>query len=381
MTDIKVGILGGGQLGKMILMETARWQLPISILDKDASMPARPFTANYYCGSFNNYDDVLAFGQDKDILTVEIEHVNTDALRALRDQGKKVFPDPDTLDLIKDKGLQKEFYLKHKLPTPPAHFFNTLEDLKKALSENVITYPFVQKSRSFGYDGKGVAIIRSESDHVKLLNTSSIVEPVVDIKHEIAVIIARDEKGNSTHYTPVEMVFNETANLLDVLICPARISNALQDACIELSYKIADTYGIVGLLAIELFIDQEHKIWINEVAPRPHNSGHHTIENTYCSQYEQHIRAITGIGLGDSSMHSPAVMFNILGEPGHTGKAQVISASSVLKTPNAFLHWYGKTDTKPYRKMGHCTILHDDIKQALEQVDEIRSQLKVTAIT
>lgn len=372
-----IGILGGGQLGKMMSMAAASWDSHIHFMDKSKDAPAYKSTSNFKEGDYTTYQDVYNFGKNKDVLSIEIEHVDTDAIRACALLGVKTYPDPDTLDLIKDKWLQSEFYQKHEFNVPKSRLFNNKKEVIEAIDNDSLAFPFVQKSRTFGYDGKGIAIINSDKELSKLLDAPSIVQRKIKIKKEIAVIIARTHNGKSTHYEPVEMVFDPIANLLDILVCPAQINTVLRQSAIDIAYDIADKMGIVGLLAVEFFIDDDDNLWVNEVAPRPHNSGHHTIENTQTSQYQQLIRILSGYPLGNTDMTSPAVMVNLLGEKGYTGKTIVEGIDELLSYENVYVHIYGKKMTKPNRKMGHFTILNQDLEKGIALAHKLKNKIRI----
>lgn len=373
----RIGILGGGQLGKMLTLAAANWHLPIYILEKSNQFSAGRLATRFVQGDFTNYEDVYFFGKNTDILTIEIEHVNTEALHQLVREGVIVHPSPDKLDIIKDKGLQKQFYKKYNLPTSEFQLFDSAAAVQQAIDNQQLNYPFVQKSRTAGYDGKGVAIIHSEKD--QLLQTACVIEPLVDIEKEIAVIVARNPDGEIEAFPPVEMLFHPTANLVEFLACPARISEKQAQMAVELARKTIETYDICGLLAVELFLTKSGDYLINEVAPRPHNSGHHTIDSCYTSQFEQHIRAITNLPLGSTRMTSPAVMLNLLGEPDHTGVADYVGLKECLDIEGVYVHLYGKSTTKPFRKMGHITIVNDDLDKAIEVAAKVKKTLKVMA--
>ncbi|MEM9888392.1 MAG: 5-(carboxyamino)imidazole ribonucleotide synthase [Bacteroidota bacterium] len=373
----RIGILGGGQLGKMLTLAAANWHAPIYILEKSNRYSAGRLATRFVQGDFKDYEDVYFFGKHTDILTIEIEHVNTAALHQLVKEGVIVHPAPDKLDIIKDKGLQKQFYAHHALPTSSFQLFEDAAAIQNAIDNQQLRYPFVQKSRTAGYDGKGVAVIRSKDD--PLMKTASLVEPLVDIDKEIAVIVARNPNGQIEAFPPVEMLFHPTANLVEFLACPARISEAVVMAAIQLAKQTIQTYDICGLLAVEMFLTKSGELLINEVAPRPHNSGHHTIDSCYTSQFEQHIRAITNLPLGSTKLTSPAVMLNLLGEAAHTGKTDYLGLKECLSMEGVYVHLYGKATTRPFRKMGHVTIVNEDMEKAIEIAGEVKKRLKVVA--
>ncbi|AEE53892.1 5-(carboxyamino)imidazole ribonucleotide synthase [Haliscomenobacter hydrossis] len=379
-SDFKVGILGGGQLGKMLGLAAANWHLPLYFLDDSRNFPAGGVAEEFVEGNFNNYEDVLAFGADKDVLSIEIEHVNTRALETLQAKGVTVHPHPEALDLIKDKGLQKLFYQEHGLPSAPFELFEDENAVRHAVQTGKWQYPFVQKSRTAGYDGKGVAIIRNESDlQHKLLPGSCLLEARVDIQKELAVIVARNADGEIAAFPVVEMDFNPEANLVEFLICPARIDAAIEKAAIELSKRCIETFGICGLLAVELFLTPDQQILINEVAPRPHNSGHHTIDSCYTSQFEQHLRGILNLPLGSTAMKCPSVMVNLLGAEGFSGPTRYFGLEDCLALPGVKLHFYGKSTTKPFRKMGHATVLAENIDEAVRIAKLVQQKLSIQA--
>lgn len=378
MSFPKLGILGGGQLGKMLCQAASCWELPIYALDTSIEFPAGPYAKGFQEGSFKNYDDVLGFGRQMDILTIEIEHVNTDALRQLQAEGKVVHPDPAALDIIKDKGLQKEFYKKHAIPTSPFQLFTDKNAVLNAIKSGDLTIPFVQKSRTAGYDGKGVAVIKTDADlSEKLLDGPCIIEDLVEMEKEIAVVVAQNEQGEIRTFDPVEMEFNPVANLVEFLICPSNITKAQAQTCTNLAQKVIKAFNICGLLAVELFLDKKGNILVNEVAPRPHNSGHHTIDSAVTSQYEQHLRGVLNLPLGSTKMTSPSVMVNLLGAAGYTGKAYYEGLAACLAIEGVKIHIYGKEITKPFRKMGHATIIADTVEEAKEKARKVQATLVI----
>ncbi len=381
MTDFKLGILGGGQLGKMLALAAGNWDLPIWSLDTSSTFPAAPFSTKFIEGNFKDYDDVYNFGKQVDVLTIEIEHVNTDALLQLEKEGVKVHPSPAKLNIIKDKGLQKQFYVEQNLPTSEFTLYAGAEEMRAAVKDGTLKLPFVQKSRGGGYDGKGVAVIKNEQDLAeKLMPVPSMVEPLVDIEKELAVVVARNENGEVRAFPTVEMEFNQVVNLVEYLICPANISQEIEDKALDIAMKTIAAYDICGLLAVELFLTKNGEILINEVAPRPHNSGHHTIDSCYTSQFQQHLRAVLNWPLGETKMKTPSVMVNLLGAEAYTGDAHYAGLAEVMALPGVNLHLYGKTLTKPYRKMGHATILAEDTAQAKVVAKEVQKRLVIRTV-
>lgn len=376
----KVGVLGGGQLGKMLALAAGNWHLPMYFLDESSGFPAGPFAADFTEGSFKDYDAVYNFGKKVDVLTIEIEHVNTDALLQLEKEGLTVHPKPSALNIIKDKGLQKQFYQANQLPTSDFQLFDSEKDVLQAIEKQAITFPFVQKTRTAGYDGRGVSIIRSEADlKTKLLPDACLVEELIDFEKELAVIVARNESGEVVAFPTVEMDFNAEANLVEFLVCPAQIEPRLAQEAEALAKKVIEAYDICGLLAVELFLTKDHQLLINEVAPRPHNSGHHTIDSCYTSQFEQHLRSILNLPLGSTKIKSPSVMVNLLGEPGYTGDVFYKGLNECLAIEGVNVHLYGKATTKPFRKMGHVTVLGETVEEAKEKARKVQQRLKVVS--
>ena len=373
----KLGILGGGQLGKMLSIAAGPWHYPIYMLDESSTFPAGPYSMGFTEGSFKDYEAVLAFGRQMDVVSIEIEHVNTVALEQLEKEGIKVHPRSGALNIIKDKGLQKQFYTQHNIPTSSYQLFDSEAELREAISSGQLSFPFVQKSRTAGYDGKGVAVLKNEADLGKILPGASLIEELVAIEKELSVIAARNERGEIATFPLVEMEFNEQANLVEFLLCPARVSDAVAQEADLLARKVIEAFDLCGLLAVELFWTKDGQILVNEVAPRPHNSGHHTIESCLTSQFQQHLRAVLNLPLGDTTATSPAVMLNLLGEPGHTGPAQYEGFEDCLAIDGVFIHLYGKEITKPFRKMGHITILGASAEDAIRKAMKVKELLKV----
>ncbi len=373
--QFKLGILGGGQLGRMLLQEAIDLDVRMSFLDSDPKAPCHAIGHDFHNGAFNDYDAVMSFGKDKDLLTIEIEHVNTDALDELQKQGVLVYPQPDVIRMIQDKGLQKQFYAKHKLPTAG---FSLAENAAEIRSTNP-NLPFVQKLRKGGYDGRGVQVIRSESDFEKLFDAPSVLENLVDFEQEISVITARNASGEIKCFPAVGMEFNPEANLVEFLYAPADLSSELEKEAQALATRLTEALGIVGLLAVEMFVTKDAELLINEMAPRPHNSGHHTIEANTTSQYAQHLRAILDLPLGETSLRQPAVMLNLLGAKHHTGDVQYENLDLAMAIPGAYVHLYGKTTTKPFRKMGHVTVLADSLETAKSNAKKIQTLLRVVS--
>ncbi len=373
----RVGILGGGQLGKMLALAAGNWHLPIYALDKAQHFPAAPYCTRFVEGDFRCAEDVYTFGKHVDVLTIEIEHVAIEALLQLEAEGVAVHPRPAALAIIKDKGLQKQFWQEHSLPSAPFRLYKSGQTLRQAIAQGKEKFPVVQKARTEGYDGRGVAVLRSEADLTKILETACVVEDLVDIDKELAVIVARNTQGVCTAFPAVEMTFHPEANLVEFLLCPARIPLEVAQLAESLAIRAIQVLGVCGLLAVEMFWTRSGELLINEVAPRPHNSGHHTIDSCYTSQFEQHLRGILGLPLGSTQMKTPSVMLNLLGEPGYSGLAHYQGLQECLALPGVKVHLYGKAETKPYRKMGHVTVLGANLDVAMESARQVQHTLKV----
>lgn len=373
--DFKIGVLGGGQLGRMLLQEAPNLNLQICIMDKDPNAPASKMASEFVNEDILDYDAVLRFGQDKDVITVEIENVNIDALEELERQGKKVYPQPHVLRIIQDKGTQKQFYLEHQIPTAPFKLCDNMIEF----STRVHKFPIMQKLRIGGYDGRGVQVIKDEKDLYRAFDEPNIMEELIDFEKEISVIVARNESGEIKHFPVVECQFNPEAHLVEFLFAPAQISEAIEEEAIAIAQKTIEAFDMVGVLAVEMFVTKDGKVLVNESAPRPHNSGHHTIECNTTSQFEQHLRAILNLPLGSTKLIRPGVMINLLGGVGYQGTADYVHIHEALAIPGVYVHLYGKTETKPYRKMGHITAVGRDLKTAIAKAKEVQELVKVKA--
>ena len=374
-SDVRVGVLGGGQLGRMLVQSGINFNFRFKILDPDPEAPCSRIAHEFECGSLSDYDTVMAFGKDVDVLTVEIEKVNTDALEDLSKQGVKVFPQAHLLRMIQDKRIQKQFYQQHNIPT--SNFI--LIDNKAALAAHEDFLPAVQKLGKDGYDGRGVQILRTAADFEKGFDAPSLLEKLVDIQKELSIIIARNEKGEIETFPLVELVYHPEHNLVDYLLSPAEVPTKIEYKAKEIAIDLVEKMDFVGLLAVELFWDKNDNVLVNEIAPRPHNSGHHSIEGNYTSQYEQMLRAILNLPMGNTNIRQLSAMLNILGEDGHKGKAKYEGMMKVLSLDGVYIHLYGKTMTKPFRKMGHVTILGENKKDLLQKMDIVKNTLKVVA--
>lgn len=376
-SNFKLGILGGGQLGKMLLNETRKLDIYTCVLDNSSEAPCKIASNAFFQGDLMDYDTVLNFGKKVDVLTIEIENVNVDALEHLEKEGVKVFPSSNTLRIIQNKAKQKLFYIDHNLPTALFTRFAYKDEILTAVKHETLSFPFVWKSAQFGYDGTGVKVIRSHSDLNNLPNVECITEELVDFKKELAVIIARNEKGHVKVYPVVEMEFHLDANQVEYVICPATISKEIALKAELIALKTSAAYNHVGLLAVEMFLTKDDEILINEVAPRPHNSGHHTIESNYTSQFEQHLRAILNLPLGKTNSKVGGIMVNLVGAEGYEGDVVYKNIEQIMKMEGVTPHIYGKKQTRPFRKMGHVTIVHEDIAEARKIAEEVKKIIKV----
>ena len=376
-STFKLGILGGGQLGKMLLYDTRKFDIHTTVLDASNEAPCKIACNEFHLGDLMDYDVVYSFGKHVDVLTFEIENVNTDALEALEKEGVKVYPSSKTLRTIQNKAKQKLFYRDHEIPTADFSRFAYATEIIDAIHNGGLEFPFVWKSAQFGYDGNGVKIIRTEADLKELPNVECITEVLVPFKNELAVIVARNNHGEVASYPVVEMEFHPEANQVEYVICPARIDEKVAEKAIETALKVSEAFNHVGLLAVEMFQTKDDCILVNEVAPRPHNSGHHTIESSYTSQFEQHIRAILNLPLGKTDSKVGGIMVNLVGAEGHTGNVVYQNIEAIMKMPGVTPHIYGKKQTRPFRKMGHVTIVNEDLNEARKIAEEVKNTIKV----
>ncbi|MFH6771197.1 5-(carboxyamino)imidazole ribonucleotide synthase [Gaetbulibacter aestuarii] len=376
-SNFKLGILGGGQLGKMLLYNTRKFDIYTCVLEASEAAPCRIACDEFHLGDLLDYDAVYNFGKHVDVLTIEIENVNIEALADLEKEGVKVYPSSKTLRTIQNKAKQKLFYVDHNLPTAPFSRFAYLSEIKEAINHGGLKLPFVWKVAQFGYDGQGVKIVKSIEDLEGLPKGECIAEELVPFKNELAVIVARSAAGEVKSYPVVEMEFHPEANQVEYVICPARIPEAVAKKAQEVALKTSEAYNHVGLLAVEMFQTQNDEILINEVAPRPHNSGHQTIEASYTSQFEQHIRAILGLPLGKTDSKVGGVMVNLVGAEGYTGDVVYENIAEIMKMAGVTPHIYGKKQTRPFRKMGHVTIVNEDLNEARKIAEQVKGLIKV----
>ena len=373
ISDLKLGVLGGGQLGRMLIQEAINYNLNTLILDPDTNAPCKNIANYFECGSITDFDTVYNFGKKADIITIEIEKVNIEALDQLEKEGKQVYPQARVIRLIQDKGVQKQFFKENDIPTAPFQLVNTKEDILNS----DFAFPYILKQRRDGYDGKGVMKINNIAEVENAFDAPCLIEQLVDFEKEIAVIVARNPNGDVKTFPMVEMEFNAEANLVEFLISPSTYPESVQQRAETIAKKIASALNVTGLLAVEMFITRDGDILVNELAPRPHNSGHHTIEGNYVSQFDQHLRAIFNLPLGDTRSVSNAVMINLLGEKNHDGVAKYDGLEKIMAIEGVYVHLYGKKYTKPFRKMGHITVLDQNRDAAIEKANYIKNTLKV----
>ena len=374
-SDFKLGILGGGQLGKMMLFDTRKFDIQTYVLDPSNEAPCKIACNKFFQGNLMDFDTVYNFGKQVDVLTFEIELVNIDALEKLESEGIKVFPSPKTLRLIQNKGIQKDFYSNNTIPTAVYKRFENLESLK-AESQN-LKLPFVWKCTEFGYDGMGVKIIRTLSDLDNLPNVECISEEMIPFKNELSVIVCRNVSGEIKTYPVVEMEFHPEANQVEYVICPARIDDKVAEKARAIALNVSEKFNHVGLLAVEMFQTIDDEIIVNEVAPRPHNSGHHTIEASYTSQFENHIRAILDLPLGNTDSKVAGIMVNLVGAEGFSGDVVYENIETIMGWNGVTPHIYGKKETRPFRKMGHVTIVNENMVEARKIAENVKNTIKV----
>lgn len=376
-SNFKLGILGGGQLGRMLLTETQKLDIYTSILDPNKNAPCAAICNKFVVGNLLDFDAVYNFGKTVDLLTIEIENVNLDALDKLEGEGLTIYPKPKDLRIIQSKARQKNFYIDHKIPTAEFSHYAYLEELKHSIENNIIEFPFVWKAARFGYDGTGVKIVRNIEDLENLPAVECITEKLIPFKNELAVIVARNTDGEVKTYPVVEMEFHPEANQVEYVICPARIDDTVAKKAQEVALKVVSDLNFIGLLAVEMFQTENDEILVNEVAPRPHNSGHYSIESSYTNQFEQHLRAILNLPLGNTESKVAGIMVNLVGEEGFSGAVSYNNIVEILKIDGVTPHIYGKKETRPFRKMGHVTIVNSDISKAREIAQKVKETIRV----
>ena len=376
-SDFKLGILGGGQLGKMLLAETRKFDIHTYVIDPSKEAPSQFGATQFFIGDLMDFDAIYNFGKKVDLLTIEIENVNLDALDKLEEEGLAVFPSPKTLRLIQNKGKQKDFYVEKNIPTSKHLRFVGLDDLKNSLEKDELEFPFVWKCAQFGYDGNGVKVCRSSMDLTNLPDVECIAEDMIPFKNELAVIVVRSFSGEVKTYPVVEMEFHPEANQVEYVICPARIDLTIAQKAIDIALKVSESFNHVGLLAVEMFQTEDDEILVNEVAPRPHNSGHYSIEASYTSQFENHLRAILNLPLGNTSSKVAGIMVNLVGSAGFEGQVVYENIEKIMAIDGVTPHIYGKRQTRPFRKMGHVTIVNEDMVEARKIAEEVKNSIRV----
>lgn len=373
--NFKLGVLGGGQLGRMLIQSAIDFNLDVWILDPDENAPCKNIATQFFQGSLTDFDTVYNFGRQCDLVTIEIENVNTQALKKLQEEGVKVYPEPQVIELIQDKRAQKTFYKEHNIPTADFVLTENKEDVRKYIA----MLPAVHKLGKEGYDGRGVQKITTSQELDKAFEAPGLLEKLIDFEKELAVIVARNEKGEMKTFPVVELVFHPEHNLVEYLFAPANIGEQIASDADALAKEVIEKLGMTGLLAVEMFLTKEGKLLVNEIAPRTHNSGHHSIEANVTSQFEQHLRAILNMPLGSTATKVPAAMVNLLGEDGFTGLAKLEGLEETLSIEGVKVHLYGKKLTKPFRKMGHITIIDQDINALKKKVEQVKHSLKIKA--
>jgi 5-(carboxyamino)imidazole ribonucleotide synthase len=376
-THKTLGILGGGQLGKMLLYTTRKWDIKTHVLDPSEEAPSKVACDYFEVGDFKDYQTVYDFGKKVDVLTFEIEHVNLDALKQLEKEGVQVYPSAATLELIQNKSTQKNFYVANNIRTAPHQNFKNLEQLKTAVQNNSLDFPFVWKSALMGYDGNGVSVVRNQEQLNALPDVVCLAEDLIPFTHELAVIVCRNPSGKVVAYPTVEMEFHPEANQVEYVLCPTRLGEDVTKKAQTIALQVSESFKHVGLLAVELFLTETGEILVNEVAPRPHNSGHITIETSYTDQFEQHIRAILDLPLGNTENKVSGVMVNLVGAENHSGAVYYEQMNTILAMPGVIPHIYGKKDTRPFRKMGHVTIINEDLEEARKRAEEVKKTIQV----
>ena len=378
-SNFKLGILGGGQLGKMLLFDTRKFDIQTYVLDSSDEAPCKIACNQFFKGDLMDFDTVYNFGKQVDVLTFEIELVNLEALEKLENEGTKVYPSPKTLKLIQNKGIQKKFYLDNNIPTAPSQTYQNLKSLVVQIVDSKLEMPFVWKCTEFGYDGNGVKIIRTLEDLENLPNVECIAEKMVEFKNELAVIVCRSPSGEIKTYPVVEMEFHPEANQVEYVICPARIDDKVALKARAIALDVSEKFHHVGLLAVEMFQTFDDEILVNEVAPRPHNSGHYSIEASYTSQFENHLRAILDLPLGNTDSKVAGIMVNLVGSAGFYGDVIYENIEKILGWDGVTPHIYGKKQTRPFRKMGHVTIVNEDIDEARRIAEDVKNTIRVIA--
>ena len=374
-----IGILGGGQLGKMTLEVSNKWGIKIYILDPDENCPSKSLCTKFFQGDLMDFDTVYNFGKKVDLITIEIENINIEALEKLKKERKTVYPQPEILKIIQDKSLQKDFYLRNKIPSTPFKKCNSKEEIQNFISNGDRSYPFIWKSSKMGYDGYGVKLIKDNNSIENIPDKPCIIEDKAEIEKELSVMVVSMPSGKIVNYPVVEMEFNSESNQVEYIISPARIKKEIKEKAENLALRVSQSFGNIGLLAVEMFLTTTGDILVNEVAPRPHNSYHFSIEGSETSQFEQLIRSILDLPIGKTNMINNSVMVNLVGENNAKGPAIYENMDQIIGIKGVNPHLYGKKETRPNRKMGHVTVINSDIEEAIKIAKEIKTTVKVTS--
>ena len=374
-----IGILGGGQLGKMVLDVSNKWGLDVFVLDPDKNCPSSKLCKKFFKGNLMDYETVIEFGKYADIITIEIENVNVEALRYLESQGKKVFPQARVIEIIQDKSIQKKFYQNNQIPSSSYKVFNGSDEVKKGISLGELSFPFIWKASKLGYDGYGVKRVTDNKSLEEISNCHCIIEEIVEIKKEVSVMVGSRESGERVVYPPVEMEFNKESNQVEYILSPAQIDNDIKIEAEELALRVSEKFNIIGIIAVEMFLTDEDHLLVNEVAPRPHNSYHFSIEGSYTSQFEQFIRSIMDLPLGSTKILENSVMVNLVGNKNSNGEVVYKNFDQIIGIEGVNPHIYGKFETRPNRKMGHITVINKDIDRAKKIAKEIRDTIIITS--
>ena len=374
-----IGILGGGQLGKMTLEVSNKFGIKVYILDPDENCPSKSLCTKFFQGDLMDFDTVYNFGKEVDLITIEIENINIEALEKLKKERKTVYPQPEILKIIQDKSLQKDFYLRNKIPSTPFKKCNSKEEIQNFISNGDRSYPFIWKSSKMGYDGYGVKLIKDNNSIENIPDKPCIIEDKAEIEKELSVMVVSMPSGKIVNYPVVEMEFNSESNQVEYIISPARIKKEIKERAENLALLVSQSFGNIGLLAVEMFLTTTGDILVNEVAPRPHNSYHFSIEGSETSQFEQLIRSILDLPIGKTNMINNSVMVNLVGENNAKGPVIYKNMDQIIGIKGVNPHLYGKKETRPNRKMGHVTVINSNIEEAIKIAKEIKTTVKVTS--
>ena len=374
-----IGILGGGQLGKMVLDVSNSWGLDVFVLDPNKDCPSSKLCKKFFEGDLMDYDIVVEFGKLCDIITIEIENVNVEALKYLESVNKKVYPQANVIESIQDKSNQKKFYQNNGIPTSSFQILNGIDDIKYKITKGEISFPFIWKASKMGYDGYGVKKIIDNKSLEDISDCHCIIEELIDIKKELSVMVGSRESGERAVYPAVEMEFNKKSNQVEYILSPAQIDDSIKYLAEDLAYKVAEKFKIIGIIAVEMFLTNENELLVNEVAPRPHNSYHFSIEGSYTSQFEQFLRAILDLPLGSTKILENSVMVNLVGDSDSKGKVVYKNFDQIIGIEGVNPHIYGKFESRPNRKMGHVTIINRDLNIAKKIANEVKDTVIITS--